>query len=183
MTSPSLIAPWIQIDFLAGFMSFLALLLSAYTLYVSRSLTLRMNLLTESQIRLSSREVIHGILFEFNKTLIDEPALWNFFDNKRPTDYRSDKTQELQLEAFGYLLLNMLDLIHDYLHTFGGAVNEPVPASWKPWSNYIDEVIRDSSIFRRMINESKVLDLYNEQFTKMLTDSLKKYNEVMSISV
>ncbi len=145
--------------------SLVSLTVSALAAYFSHGIAAR-------QIRLANRNEFSKLLLEVNRELVRDPFLNYYRDSRRPPGLPPfDHLQAAKLDSFGYILLNVAELIFDY-HTHAGRRSAAERRGWESWRGVFRDLLGDSSVVRGLLGRPETAAVYSPEFVALLTSLL-----------
>lgn len=119
-------------------------------------------------------------ILEINKIIIADPVLLSIYDDKHPIlatveDYILVAAKQ---EAFCYYQLNVYEIIYDHYQISSRKRNRVAKMEWTAWEKTIENMIRCSPMFRKIISSQEIQSEYMIEFVSYLQMKLQTIQSI-----
>lgn len=155
-------------DIITLSVALLSLVLSGFAAYKAYNLG-------NHQLRVVNRIEYQKLLFDIDKQLMQDPALWAIYDNHPlSAQKKDDPTEKGKREAFLHYHANLLELVYVFFcdARWLTADEKLVANAWDGWTKYL---IANSSEFRTLLSRADLKESFNAKFVSNIEKLLAAY--------
>jgi len=135
------------------------LIISLVSLSISVFAGYKASAFSEYQLRLSNRNQFQVLLVDIDKTLIEHPELWSFYDSY-PREWLADPIGRARLEAFGYMMLNIFECVFAF-YGDSARLTKAERHSFDAWKGFLRNTLENSSFARELVGGPNIRPMYN----------------------
>lgn len=159
-----------------------SLSISGLSLLVAGVAAYRTYVLGRFQLSLATRHDFQKLLLELNKELIRDPELWGVYDSHRMAAVRRDDPAHVtKLEAYVYMKLNILQIVHAYMRD-RGMLSRGEADLFSSWVGTCRDFVNDSCIVRGILGRKDTAEVYDAPFLTFLNELIEKDKKCLSSS-